>query len=180
MIKTVFLDLDGVLVDFLKGACEIHNIKYDYNQYSFKVNDFFINRQVDISDEDFFKPLDENFWMNLEWIDDGKEILSIVESFSDNLFLLTSPAETPGCLEGKRKWIKQNIPHYEKRVLYGTPKHACAHASALLIDDSNHNHDSFIENGGNCILVPRKWNRLFTVKNTVKYISAQLEQYKDK
>jgi len=152
MTLTCFLDMDGVLVDFSGVVEHVYGIKID--RWDF---DYFI---PGMTKEEFWLSCTENFWSDLPWTEEGKDILRIVEDFFDKekICLLTSPCRTKGSMEGKRRWIEKHMPNYLGQFLMGKPKHFCATHESVLIDDSDKNIKNFLEYGGNTILIPRPWN----------------------
>mgnify|MGYP003426652303 FL=1 len=152
----IFIDLDGVLADFAKSAIKKHNKYIHPNEITWD-----IPTQIGfdcITSPDFWNPLDYDFWANLPWTTEGKEIYeqTISHYGKDKCFILTAPAVSKGCIDGKIHWIKKNL---DIPYLMTNNKHVIAKGN-LLIDDRNENHDSFIQHGGKCVLVPRPWNRL--------------------
>jgi hypothetical protein len=73
------------------------------------------------------------------------------------------------------QWIKNNLPQMYKRVIITAAKEMCAHPSALLIDDADHNVNKWRANGGVAILVPRIWNsRHAEADNTVEILRKEI------
>lgn len=161
MSKIVFFDLDGVLVDFQVGAAIHHGADVAaYRASNLDILDF-----LRISKADFFNPLDEDFWAGLDWTEDGKLILGLVEGYvpPENICVLSSAIETPGCYDGKKRWIRRHMPAYRDRFLIGPSKYFCAHPGSILLDDRDKVVNEFVSppNGlpGGCgIVVPRPWN----------------------
>lgn len=153
-----FLDLDGVLADFLGAAFRLHKITLD--PYPPGVWDFFPH--AGIAEADFYAPLDESFWAGLPWTQDGRQILAAVEETFGvaNVCLLSSPTLHPGSLSGKYRWISEHLPQYQRRFLLGPPKHLLAQPGTVLVDDSDANVGRFRKEGGEAVLVPRAWNVL--------------------
>lgn len=149
-----FLDMDGVLVDFSGAVENAYGIKMD--RWDF--DDFIPG----VTKEEFWLSCTEEFWANLPWTEEGKDILRIVENFfgKDNICLLTTPCLTKGSMEGKRRWIEKHLPGYLDQFLMGKPKHFCAGPQSILIDDSDKNINKFLYYGGRAILIPRPWNML--------------------
>jgi len=168
----VFLDLDGVLANFDKAACPILNVSYPPSDWHW-----------DKGILDGFRKVDEkcniDFWINLDWMLDGKEILQVVESYFEpkNIYLLTAPMLNPGSGTGKMLWVKNHLPqYYEQLIITRAPKHLLAKPDTLLIDDKDENVEGFWDAGGKAILVPRHWNRFYAVANSaVKSIKTDFE-----
>lgn len=169
------LDLDGVLVDFVVGACKFHKIENPYLNESFRgVWDFV--EKLNIPANQFWSPLGEKFWSELDWLPDGQAILKLIESKFSEVCLLTRPCMTPGCASGKIKWINNNLPKYREKYLIGSGKEFCAHPGSVLVDDSDANIVKFVEHKGHGVLVPRIWNSLNSKKDyTVEHIAQCLD-----
>ena len=111
--------------------------------------------------DEFWKPLSNHkFWANLNWTEDGKELLAFVEKEfgASNVYVLSKPCDAPESASGKLEWIQRNMPFYSKRYLLGPAKEFAAHAGAVLIDDNDANINAWRKRGGIGVLVPRPWN----------------------
>lgn len=155
MEPVCFLDMDGVLVDFVTGAHKLHNkplvmadIRWEFD------------KTFGISGEDFWSPMGREFWAGLDWTPEGKELLRGVEKIfgPHNVCILTSPCQTPGCRDGKVDWVTREIPQYERRMLMGSAKHHLAAPNKMLVDDYDGNCDKWNLGGGRAVRVPRPWN----------------------
>lgn len=157
----VLLDLDGVLVNFVKGCCELHGKR---NPYTDEKNRGIWNLETlfGIELNQFWNGMEHAFWANLEPMDDAFELLEIVESIvpQKDICILSSPTRNPGCIPGKIAWIERFIPQYRRRFLIGPKKDFCANIRHILIDDYDKNVEDFRKAGGRSILVPRLWNTL--------------------
>lgn len=175
--KTCFLDMDGVLVDFIGGVLRAFNIKDnpydDITNYGKKI----INA-LNISSKKFYNALDYNFWKDLNWTKEGKNILELIEKYfgKSNICLLTAPTRNIGCIPGKLKWVEENLPEYKNQILIGKAKYFCAAPNKILIDDNRENIQDFINYGGNGILVDRPWDEYYSYKNTYDSILISIEK----
>ncbi len=177
-MKNVLVDLDGVLVDMVNGACKVHGKDNPYKQNEKGAWDFW--ELIGVAEDEFWKPLGFDFWANLDWMPNGKDILASIEKLvpQENICILSSPCRTPGCVDGKLEWVKRNLPQYERQVLIGKPKHFCASNGSILIDDYEENVKKFARSGGNCILVPRPWNSVFALEaKGAKIVEFALRKY---
>ena len=175
----VCLDLDGVLVDFMAGAHKFHNIEYDYNEYPYELGlwDTVPPPTSDMSTRDFWDALTADFWAGLEWMPDGRCLLrELEERFgAKNICIVTAPTKCPECVVGKIRWITEHLPDYSRRFFIGPDKRFFASDGALLVDDADHNVDSFRCHGGKAVLVPRKWNANHALSNTsLSYTLSQI------
>ncbi len=160
-----FLDLDGVLVDFIKGAHEFHKMPYSMKDYPYKLGnwDNCPPYNSEIVTGEFWNAFDEDFWADLDWMEDGRMMLNAVEKTFDqkDICILSVPTLCPRSASGKIKWIQKHLPQYSRQFLIGPPKSFCAHSRAVLIDDRDKNVEYFTMYGGYSILVPRPWNSLY-------------------
>jgi hypothetical protein len=174
---TAFLDLDGVLVDFVSGACHLHNQPYPFNKPE-NFGNYWVEKMFGITTEEFFAGMDEEWWAELQPMFDWQAVLSVVEKyFGDNICILTSPTNNHGCLEGKRRWIEKWLPKYRRKFLIGPPKEMCAGPGKVLVEDADEKVEKFRKAGGNAILLPRPWNSSFAIADTVspaEYLEQQL------
>ena len=155
---TCFIDLDGVLADFVLGAFALHGRAVPYRdvEWGFPAQIGFAGA----NDPAFWSEMGHDFWASLPWTPEGKGLLAIVERhFGENVVVMTSPCDTPGGVEGKVAWIKRELPAYARRFFVGPPKHLAAGPGKLLIDDYEGNVEKFAAHGGATLLVPRPWNR---------------------
>ncbi len=167
-MKRCLLDLDGVCVAFNEGACHFHKVKNPYDDPA-NLGKYEISELVGMPRASFYNPLDEDFWANLQPTIECFEIVRHLESIfgKDKICLLTSPIITPGCHEGKLRWIRKYLPDYARRNLIGASKEFAASPDAWLIDDAERNTDKFALWGGNAFLIPRPWNSLHHLRNSV-------------
>lgn len=127
---TIFVDLDGVLVDFDKGYKELTG----YNTSHAKLQD----------KEEFWKLLnnsleqknitEKDYWSNLEWMKDGKQLWNYISRY--NPYILTAPSRNPESQEGKKEWVENNIG-YVKKVIFSSSykKQLYSKPNNILIDD---------------------------------------------
>lgn len=169
-----FLDLDGVLVNFVGGACKFHGKPNPYDRPE-SHGQWDCVELMGMRQYDFWHGLDYHFWKGLEWLPDGRRILDVVESVFgvENVCLLSSPCDTFGCADGKRAWVQDNIPRYSRKLILGSAKEFMAGPGKILIDDYPDNIIKFSQHGGETLLVPRPWNHLHK-QNTLDEVDFRL------
>lgn len=161
-IRTVFLDMDGVIADFQQGVYQAFNKPYDYKLLP-AAYDFWSTWDVVPSRSEVNDICDDSFWANLPWTHDGKRILkAVLDKFSfDQIYVLTVPMPNVESATGKMRWIEKNVPEFYNRTLIGpVPKELLARPDRLLIDDHDKYVDAFKAEGGQAIKIPRPWNSL--------------------
>jgi len=189
MKKPLFLDVDGILVDWCKGAHEIHDVPYfgdgDRWPYARGPAGWNFCRELGIPVEDLFKGMGHEFWASLDWTADGKRILEYCENIVGplNVFLLTSPCSNPGTIEGRMEWIRREMPEYAGRTIIATVddggngcKRAIARLGTVLIDDYDCNVDEWTHYDGLGLLYPRPWNSNHTVTDPMTWLTLRLNE----
>jgi len=127
----LFVDLDGVLVDFVQGY-------YDY-----------VGEDVD-KVTPFWEPIQDkpDFWENLEWMPDGEYLWESIKNYDP--IILSSPLRDKGSLTGKKKWVKQNLG--DVHLILDSDKYKYAEPNHVLIDDMMKNISKWQAHGGIGIL----------------------------
>lgn len=158
----ILLDMDGVLVNFEKGAALAHG-REPFRLDQWPTPGKPIQTAMGIKSEEFWKPLHAiDFWRNLEWMPDGRAILNLINSCfgPENVCICSSPSWSPEAAAGKMYWIKEHLPEMfrHRRFMLSPAKHWSAAKNTVLIDDYTLNCNAFVEHGGHAVLVPRPWN----------------------
>jgi len=171
----VFLDLDGVLVDLLGGLLRYHKIKNPYDNPE-NHGRYDVRHLVGMSPQEFWGVLDQDFWLDLEWMPDGRAILAEILKYvkPEQVTILSKPTGFPHCTEGKELWIKKDMPGFN--YLIGMRKEPIAGPGKLLVDDHDDNVDKWVKAGGVAVQVPllsNRWHKL----PTLPHVKEQLEYY---
>lgn len=150
-----FIDLDGVLVDFTKGALSHHNRVVPYSEITW---DF--HKQMGLSGTEFWSPLGEHFWATLKPTEEFENLVHIMFNLmeTEKVFLVSSPCLTLGCITGKARWVERYLPSFTRRLILTGDKHILAGPRKLLIDDNADNCSQWSRAGGQFFLFPRPWN----------------------
>ena len=153
-IKRVFIDMDGVLSDFVGGVKKLFDVdEIDWSISSDIIQHFQIPPKV------FWKACDYNFWRNLEKTFFADALVSFLgKTFGyDKMCIVSKPCMSMGCMDGKRDWLQHHYPMIKKH-LFGNAREYLASCDAILIDDFEKNCNKFRDNGGLACLVKRPWN----------------------
>ena len=178
----IFLDLDGVLVDWHAGAAKLHGISLPVfgEPYPLEVNDF-----TDLTPEQFYAGMDRNFWAELPPLPHARTLVDMAEDyFGADVAILTKPILTEGCSDGKRAWVAEHLgSQYLRKVFIASDKHFCASPLSLLIDDKSKTCDEFVDYGGHAYLFPASWNERCgtnwdTVRAELHEVFGELSKYR--
>jgi hypothetical protein len=160
MKPVVFFDMDGVLADFVGGACRLHGSTLHFSpaavQWDFCTQIGFNGP----GDPAFWKPLESvDFWAGLEPLEDGMDLFRRVEAAigAERIGILSSGL-CPGSCDGKRAWLDKYLPIYAHAAVFCSRKWLIAAPNKLLLDDHMPNADGFVAAGGLSIVIPRPWN----------------------
>lgn len=161
-----FIDLDGVLVDFVEGAFKHHHINIPWPDIKW---DFV--KQAGIHPEDFWNPLGLSFWANLQPTAEFPAIIAAAErKFGpENIFICSSPCKTSGCTAGKAMWVESHLPDYSGRLILTGRKSVFSGPNRVLIDDRMENIYDWVGAGGIGLLVPRPWNTSLNISRDVSH-----------
>lgn len=156
MKPVVFMDLDGVLADFVGGVLDQHG-RTDIPISSVRWN---LEDQLGITAEQLWADKGFDFWYYLDPLPDGMELLRRVEALVglDKVGILSSPCDTEGCRDGKQQWVNKHLPQYRKRLFLGSAKELFAGPTKILVDDYDGNAQKFYQAGGWSVLPARPWN----------------------
>jgi 5'(3')-deoxyribonucleotidase len=175
----IFLDLDGVMADFINASFDIH--KMDRPKEKLKWNYF---EEWGIDQEEFWRPINEKgakFWQNLEKYDWFDEVLDFVMSRDSKFSICTSPTNHHSSYVGKVKWIQKHFPEgtLERSFLCRQKYKLAKNYDSVLIDDSEANTYKWSNFGGQPILFPGLCNNVVTdlpIKDFLKKSLSQEEE----
>lgn len=92
----------------------------------------------------------ENFWSNMPWMPDGKELWGYIKKYNPKL--LSAPSRDNSSRIGKRKWVEMHIPGTKLILSKAENKKDYARPNSILIDDNVKNIADWIGAGGIGIL----------------------------
>lgn len=158
MITRIMIDLDGVLCDVQQ------QITNDYFGSPQQMKDFWIPGVYDL-DKIFGREisLEKSFgwWATLPKTKECDKIIKMCQCCIHHIDLI-STAIDGNANEGKEKWIKDNLRHFNLSwAIYAksSERTRFANPETLLIDDCDQNIKDFREKGGLAITLPRLWNK---------------------
>jgi hypothetical protein len=156
--KKIFVDLDGVLCDFIAAANELFNVK-NFAQWN------------DMKKTHWKKIVDEgpDFWSNMSWTNDGKKLWDyVVKNYNNVQILSAKPIDNGESELGKKLWIRKNLgSSYAANAIicYGVEKQNYADFNNILIDDSDRNIRQWINKNGIGILHKNTNNTIKQLEN---------------
>lgn len=144
-IKTIYLDMDGVLADFIVG----------YKKHYIDKNIDKVPTEELIADKKSFA--DVHLYRDLPLFKDAKRLVKYVETLDVEIKVLTSVGKysSKGNAIDKVIWLKKYFPKYASKFHYVTKsadKSNYAAPDALLIDDREKSTKPFKAAGGKVVL----------------------------
>jgi hypothetical protein len=175
--KILYVDLDGVLVDFIGGWMDHYSIvdRKPVTKWNFG-EDYGLDRV------DFYKSitsLPTSFWSNLKPTHWASELMDNLTSSlygtdlngkfaiinhrpTQDKIMFLSHAVSEDCRIGKHLWVNKHFPQFGDSLITVSDsrfKANFANENCTLIDDKLQNCRSFVEAGGRSYLFARPWNR---------------------
>ena len=144
-IKTIYLDMDGVLCDFVKRYRELYGMEPSAAERDNKFDHLFANF---IHTQQF---------ATLDWMPGGQGLLAIVNTYKNvNIEILSSTANKTWHDDISRQksiWLDTHNISYKRNFVPGKKfKYLFAFPDSILIDDTPVNIDDWNSSGGVGIL----------------------------
>lgn len=183
MSKIAYLDMDGVIVDFIKGALTVHGRMDLYDNYPIGV--WNIWEPMEITSDEFWAPLKSyDFWFNLEPYPWFNEVLNIMNDyFGDKWWVATSTGTISISASAKLDWIFEHFPRkngkkFTRFNLCPEKEHlGLDRPNSVLIDDYVVNHANYLKTGAHSILFAQPWNDKHTVSDKLKDLESELSKW---
>lgn len=144
-INRIYLDMDGVLVDFDARADEFGCRKGP-------------GKHPSAIDWSIPKAIGPDYWANMKWTEGGEAFYGacreVCESMGIELGILTA-IEIPAGVKGKCLWVHWNTDLDNEHLIIvkkGLDKAKFAAPGRLLVDDNPQNVEAFIAAGGEAVL----------------------------
>lgn len=168
MLKAIYLDMDGVLVDLVRHTYrqimpldlvnKAHDMTIAWDSMHGVISELTGKPFTEKDLFDLWADGGQEFWAEAPWLPHGRALYDLCNSYAP-VVLMSTPTREPSCAAGKMQWISENMPAEQIRRYALSPcKHHMAHPGALLVDDGEHNINAFLEHDGNAFMWPGPWN----------------------
>lgn len=166
--RIVYVDMDGVLVNFDKG----------FEKISGGVSmDDYIEKHGKTAAWKLINSKGSNWWANLEWMPDGTKLWSFVQNLNVKILSSATVSNSGGLAKkGKMIWIENHLGKNIDAILVDSSvdKQRYARPGDILIDDLPSNIDQWIAKGGIGILHK---SAASSIEKLQKIINTQNETY---
>lgn len=136
----VYCDMDGVIVDFEHGYDRLTGRKAPGVHSTYNKDDFW----------GAITKAGKDFWANLEWMPDGKQLWDYIKQYNPEL--LTAPSREESSRIGKQEWVDKHLSGTPIIFKQAKDKKDLAESNAILIDDRKDNISQWRDAGGIGIL----------------------------
>lgn len=171
----IFLDLDGVCVDFVSAVYK--TMGRDDLIGTWDKGAKTISEAINVPYDKIWKKVDaqgSDFWRNLEpfpWYDKFYEELKKLAP----VVFCTSPSWDAESLNGKKYWLEDRYGRDFRDFIITNQKYHVAKPNSILIDDNEKNYKEFLEEGGRPLLFPQPWNILGEYSDPSGHILNQVK-----
>jgi hypothetical protein len=174
----IFLDMDGVVVDFIRPAIRIHSRNPDDVIANWPQGEFDVASVLGITTREFWAPISAagwRWWVNLPVLPWAEELMNVVNEFAGEDWLFaSSPSRSPQSASGKVRWLQNRYTESFRSYMLGEHKHLFAKPGHVLIDDREESVIKFREHSGHAVLFPQPWNQLGAMTDPVAYVRSEL------
>lgn len=159
-MKTLLLDADGVIVDFVKGYLNTVEAVTGKRFTVDQITQFDIGKALGLSPEEISKvyaAIKPGFCESLDPLPGAVEAVQRLMCCTD-LYIVTSPLSALNTWASEReKWLKKHLGLSNKRVLSGSAKHLVR--GDFFVDDRAENVVEWDEhNAGVAVMWKSPWN----------------------
>lgn len=177
-IRTVLVDMDGVITNFIDAALRAHGKRPERILERWPRGVFGAHKVLGIDIAAFWVPINqqgEAFWRVLEPFPWTAALIDWVEAVPSQWAICTSPSRDPACPRGKMEWLYRHIRPAFREVALTPRKHLLARPDVLLIDDTERMCDRFEAAGGHAVLFPQYWNARGAQPDPWAIVRAEIE-----
>lgn len=156
MIECIFLDMDGVLADFVTASLAATGVPLEHDEVDSW--DYFTPF---MSEMEFWRKIDavDGFWDQIKpypWASSLVEMCELVAP----VYFCSSPSPHHVSASAKIKWLRDYglMAKDDSNYVLTSHKHLLAGPRRVLIDDGEHQLEAFSKAGGIGIRFPQPWN----------------------
>lgn len=171
-VKAIYVDLDGVLCDFVSAALTVHKKDPAEAMKEWPPGDYdALPKLCGVDEESFWQGVND---YKTSWATGSPQGAALWQHeikaypWADLLWnlceeraatwVMTSPARSPGSAYGKIAWLQAWKGVTFRKYVIAPNKSHLSRPGTLLLDDDPKNVQKWREGGGEALLFPRLWN----------------------
>jgi hypothetical protein len=156
-IEVIFVDLDGVLVDFHRPLAALYGLDPDtlsdaewaqIGEWGLGIPKDDLWQRVQAEGSKFWAQLPKLAWTDALW--------AACKAAAPQVVVLTTPGPFAESAAGKWSWVKEQLGTQD--MLIGRPKEVCSKPGHVLIDDRAGYGPKWTAAGGVLLPLKRPWN----------------------
>lgn len=156
-VPEFYWDMDGVLCDFVEGACRLCNVDHFEIKRNWPRNTYWLNKIPGLEKcIELAEAGGVEFWESLRPDPKALENFAICSSYA-NTFIVSDPHSFTWAVPGKKLWIKKWLGNFTQTI-FTTEKVQLAAPGRFLVDDYRVHLALWQERGGVSIRWPQPWN----------------------
>lgn len=162
--RVVYIDMDGVLADFMSSALGLWGCGKKFLQPGgWPAGKKGAHQAIGVESHQFWGKITKagiNFWVEINACPWAQGLWDMFDKDREKYqtFILSSPPFAPHALAGKMIWLNEKFGPNFRQYIFTPHKHLLAAKGRLLIDDFEENCQRFEEAGGTAFLWPAPWN----------------------
>ena len=157
----IYVDVDGVLAEFVDELLRRYNRKYGTNIAKEHITDWQLSQFLEHEYWDIMA--EQGFWESLELTPLAHKLVDIIETkYPDKFAFLTSlyHDKTPNAAAERARWLKRNFgSSMPSKLVVANHKGLVAKPGDIIIDDAPHHVTEAAKNGAVPIVVDQPWNK---------------------
>lgn len=174
----ILIDMDECLVDFVAGAARLWGLSTQELDAKRTPGVWDITGPLGVTYEEFWAKIHEggtDFWERLDSLPWFWNMIKLVEKYTKDWHIISSPSEEECSYTGKVRWLKRVMGRSFSNFALTPHKQIFANNFTVLIDDREENCLKFREAGGYAIVFPNIGNSLYNKRaNPLSYVRNQL------
>lgn len=152
---SVYVDLDGVLANFNKAACQTFGLTYPTRSRMWHT---WLQDQSGVNLEQWYATMaaDPQVWDRIEAFPWTPKLVQCLDVHAPEWKILSATTHDPICWSSKVKWVLERlfpVTSIHRLILVGGRKYELARPGDLLIDDWTENIEQWRARGGSAF----KW-----------------------
>lgn len=180
MSDPLFIDMDGVLVDFIGGCARLTGRPAPKRDPKIKDNrtmeEWFgddVWKRITIAGSDFWEGLEPFPWAAPLWE-------RLCAANDNDVYILSSPGNGRTAQQacyGKIAWCRKHLGIDTDSIILAKSKSVVARPSVILIDDTDRILINWERSGGRGIVFPQPWNGMYQAcgEDPIAYLQRHLQ-----
>jgi 5'(3')-deoxyribonucleotidase len=174
---SIFLDMDGTILNFVGRVCEVLGLNEESVLKNWPLGSWNICEAIKVPEKDLWAKIDglgESFWSEMKPYDWCDELFQFCQQIAPT-FILSKPTHHPSSLSGKVKWLQKWKGKDFSNFILTSNKEMCSRKGSILIDDHDFNIERFSKFDGESILFPMHANsRYYLSHKSVEVVKYEL------